>query len=900
MPRLGKNDIALTAKFDCDRFLRFRVASDEERDTVALREVRVDENGVEVGVEVRLDEYVERAKARPGIQLVTQAGQRYEMDRFEDLLAVAGAHRVAHERKGHVNPVLGRPIFLPVDLLEVLQQDEPPLAVVEGQFEVPATLTEALYEAYRQYGLDRANARPDVVWIRSTEDVGPEASDLLGPAEAPEYVLYVIDVKMAADPSLRHFVEVAYYGLALAEALTANPELAQRYAVHRQAYVWPGTHDPNLFRQRHRDAIARGEANPVASALEATLVPIPHEVYHAHVLDFFEGRLLPVLGQPVMETSWHVTSKCQLCDHLLFCRTQAQQDDHLSRLHGLTAGQADLLRQEDIATTAALADAIAADAPAWQRARNQSPQLRAEGASLHARAEALRDNRVAAVPQRRTTAMPRYSRMNILLTVHFDPGSGITFAMGARRVYFRPGAPTGSRPVIDEHAYVVDRVDRMNPSTERARLRELLARINGWVREADAANQQAQSWRDAVQVHFFFWDRLEVTQLRRMIQRHLDYEDPALLQELMALARLFPPEDELPDPEAYRSQPGTVVKGVVERLLGLPEAHTLTLLSTANALNTLDPNPFEHRLRYGFETEMSDQLPFERAYELWEDRVLLKHWHEDPDQRRRYERHEIVEGLRVAVIVRLRALSDVVRQLRRHHGDCLLLRKEPFRLATSSPLQNVPAAAQRLMALQLLDETSQELENRHQLALPIDEREARFISIRGLRPIAGEEIDDAIAAVRQAKPRHATSELRAFVFSPTSRDARIRVGDFTLALHNEEDNRELHQRWFVHLGLRPPDAARLLGDYGINTENEGWRMWLTLGRLLQVELVHLAAMRPDPFLVLALSEPAHFRLAEDRGLIDFEHPLVLDPIYRDFSTGQVRSVLQAVGGRAAR
>ena len=36
--KLGKNDLALTAKFDCDRFLRFRVATDAERAGVVLKE----------------------------------------------------------------------------------------------------------------------------------------------------------------------------------------------------------------------------------------------------------------------------------------------------------------------------------------------------------------------------------------------------------------------------------------------------------------------------------------------------------------------------------------------------------------------------------------------------------------------------------------------------------------------------------------------------------------------------------------------------------------------------------------------------------------------------------------------------------------------------------------------
>ncbi len=909
--KLGKNDLALTAKFDCDRFLRFRVATDAERGGITLTETSTDDDGNTIQEEIPLEKYVARAKGRPGIQLVTQAGQRYEIDRFEDLIAVNGVSATAEEgttpvafqRAEREDRTLGKAKFKPVELLDTLRQGTPPTAVIEGQFAVPATLTPALEEAYRDYGLDRAAARPDILWIRPAAEADVDAADLLGPADDPEYVLTVIDVKMAADPSLRHFVEVAYYGLALAEALKADAALSTRYAVDRRAYVWPGTHDPHLFLQRHRDAVARGDSDPVATALLATLKAIPHEVYHAHVLDFFEGRLLPVLQQPVDAPGCHVTSVCQLCDYVLYCREQARQEDQLSRLHGLTEGQAELLQDEGLGTTETLARAIATDAPAWQRAKAQSPQLRADAASLRVRAEALQQGQPVVVPDRKTTAMPRYSRMNILLTVHFDPGSGLAFALGARRVYWRPGLPQGSPPVIDEHAYIVDRVDRMNPATERARLRELLARVNGWLQEADQQNQQASTWRDEVQVHFFFWDLLEVTQLRRMIQRHLDVDDPALLQELTALSRLFPPEDALPDPAAFKAQPGTVVKGVVERLLGMPEAHTLTLLETANALSRLSGGTYEHRLKYGFVTEMSDQLPFERAYELWEDRVLLRHYEDGvPRERwRRYERHEIAEGLREAVLTRLRALSDVVRHLRTlpDTQDRLLLKKDAFQLATTSPLADVPQASQRLMALQLLDVASEELENRHQLALPVDEREARFISIRGLQPVSHTDADKAMAEIRTSKPRHATSELRAFSFAPDSRDARLREGDFTLALRNEDDERDLNQRWFTHLSIRPQDAETALGTYGVDVDNEKWRVWLTLGRLLQVELLHLDAMRPDPFLVLALSEPVHFELAEDRGLIDFSRPLVLDPIHRDFSTSQAKSVLKALGGRAA-
>ena len=67
MRKLDKSTLALTFKFDCDRFLRFRLATTEEQHHLGLA----------------LDRY-----KRPGIQLITAAGRRWEADKYQDLLDV--------------------------------------------------------------------------------------------------------------------------------------------------------------------------------------------------------------------------------------------------------------------------------------------------------------------------------------------------------------------------------------------------------------------------------------------------------------------------------------------------------------------------------------------------------------------------------------------------------------------------------------------------------------------------------------------------------------------------------------------------------------------------------------------------------------------------------------------
>jgi hypothetical protein len=308
--------------------------------------------------------------------------------------------------------------------------------------------------------------------------------------------------------------------------------------------------------------------------------------------------------------------------------------------------------------------------------------LRADASALEARAEALRSGQPIVINGRRCALMPAWSNQNIFITMHFDPGSDITFALGAARVYFPPDRHQGDPPETEEHVFVVDRVDTMNPETERARLVEFVTLVSRWLEEVSDTNRNLAA-ADRVSSHIFFWDMLEVRQLRRMFERHMNHPDVVDLIEL--LIRLFPPENVLPDPNLFRSQPGTIVKAVVRLLLGLPIPHDYALFETANILFPVmneNGEPYRFQLPFGFSTPMSDQIPFERAYELWQDKIFLRHFDprfpNDPSRWRSYTRDELYEGIRHATRVHLRALQHIVRRLREHYRDRLTLRKAPF------------------------------------------------------------------------------------------------------------------------------------------------------------------------------------------------------------------------------
>lgn len=874
MAKLDKGTLALTFKFDCDRFLRFRLASDAERDSLG----------------VSAETY-----KRPGIELIKAAGRRWEADKYQDLIDTSDDGKVVFLLEDKVDDLLGRKPFKKIqNLFDILRQQEPPQAIIEAEFTVPTNITPGLQKAYDDFGLDQVRVRPDILWIRP----GGTGAPLIGNGTVPEYEIHIIDVKMAAEPSLRHFTEVTYYALALATAIQQEG-LGERYAVSAEGTIWPGSHDINAFRNLVQLNQAKGAADPVSEALSETLIRVPYEVYEVHVKQFFEDRLLRVLQTDMEDASWHVGPKCQLCDYVRYCRDKASECDHLSRLAWLNQGQAELLRSNGITSTAELTEAVTTADDRWQSVIDSSHQLRADGPALATRARSLTEGAPLPVDGRRSAMIPAWTDQSIFITIHFDPGSGISFALGAARLYFPHGRKPGDPPVTDEKIFIVDRVDAMNPETERERLKEFATVVSEWLEEVSTVNTGLPA-RDRLSSHIFFWDMLEVRQLKRMFERHMQNLD--VIELIEVLTRFFPPDSLLPDPDAFKSQPGTIVKEVLRMLVGLPVAHDYSLFDAANSFfpNVReDGTPYKFDLPFGFATPMSDQIPFERAYELWQDKIFVRHFNKlhptDPSKWRRYTRDELYDGIKRATKVHLQALQHIVRRLRENYKDRLVLKKSGFSAARSSQA-SVPEAARSLIAFEKLNVACQEMENRNTRSLPVDEREARFFSIRGLTLKPQAEADPIIDEIKFANPQYQHETLYVFDFSPTSRDSRIKEGEFTVALSNENEYVDLDEPWRRRLGLGFQDAEELLGEHGLT---ERWMTNKSIGALLQVEVIRLEAMQDNPYVVLKPGHQGLFQFAVAQGLVALDSLLVLDPMYRDFSSDRIEKALRSVGGKAA-
>ncbi|MBJ8417515.1 hypothetical protein [Acinetobacter courvalinii] len=876
MSKLDKGTLALSFKFDCDRFLRFRLANDYEKTTLGIEAIH--------------------EKRRPGIKLIADAGKRWEANKYEDIVAAYGDDRVVFN-KGEWDESLEIFKFNPVpNLFEILKKENPPKIIIEGEFKVPTSITPSLEIAYKDFGLKEVKARPDILWIQPTQFDTPLIGNF---KKTPKYEIHIIDVKMAAEPTLRHFTEVTYYALALSKALE-DAGLNENYAVVAEGKIWPGSHDINDFKNKVRNFKARSEDDPIKKALNETLKPVPYEVYEIHVKNFLEHKLLEILKTNLNDVSWHVNNKCQLCDYIDYCEKQAEESDHLSRLAWLNQGQAETLRSNNIFTVSDLEESIKSKDSKWLSAIKNSHQLRADSLAILARAQALKNNEPVSISGRKSALMPSWTNQSIYITVHFDPGTGITFALGATKVYFASNHAKGTPPQKEEKLFIIDRVnDLTNPATEKSRLLEFASVIRNWIIYISENNRKQKIKETS---HFYFWNTLELRQLKRMFERHIN--DPNIGDILEELIRFFPPDNQqLHDPDAFKSQPGTIVKDALRTLVGVPVAHDYSIFEVANNFYpSQDANgkKFTYKLPFGFSTPMSDQIPFERAYELWQDKIMLKHYDPtiEPAKWLSYSQDELREGIRKAIKAHLDALQHIVLNLQRHFKGKLLLNKDGFSAARSVQNQ-VPQVARNLITFEKLNVASQEIENRNLRSLPPEEREARFTSIRGLKLLDCDISSTLINSFCIEQPKYKNKKLYAFEFSKTSRDAKIKEGDFLLALSNEDVELNFDRKIMSVLGGFN-NTKEVLLEYGIDKKAINWLPQRNLDALVQVTVLRLDTLKESPIIILKPNDEVFFQFAIDYKFIDLSRSLILDPVFADFTSKKVLNTFKTIGGKSGK
>jgi hypothetical protein len=735
--------------------------------------------------------------------------------------------------------------------------------------------------------MEYANVRPDIIEVLAAGTFGQfiDASgrvDELTPQDARQQ-LRVIDVKLTAEATVGHFTEIVYYCMALAGWL-GDRGLENHYVVVPDGALWPGSHQAAKLAQVWAAGRSSGSAPSDAqlrSALAEDLELLPFNVLVPRVKRFLQEELAETLSVPWHDQPWHVDNRCKGCEYLgqskwtnsqgvstalpEHCMPEAERTEHLSRVAFISRGASDALRQSNVPTVSALA-ALPRDAPAF----GSHQTLRATRSVIAGRAASL-GSQEASLPEGVGTSalMPNWADLRIYVSADFDIGSAITMAFGLQAFWREPrryGAPATPDPETNRWNTSTFVVDVKDPLAER---RELISFLDGIqaildnVRARDGRRQRDPHYQ-ASSVQFYIWDQLQFEHIARVIGRHL----PFLLANdfLRHLAWLFPPEELLQNPSvaATRKSYVTIVREVVRPLLAAPVPHYYSLLEVARAYHGdhVQDAWAEFRVHPHFEDPLSDQIPSERAHEIWSKSGQPRPWAQQ------------VVNLQRTVDTKLRALSEVSSRLERDLRPRLLQRAPGADISPPQPIPRASVDGQLWYGFAKLDAALVQQEVWRARAMPPDEREARFRSVRLERRLTGADEATELQWLGQAT----RAGRRVYLLRPESREAKLREGDFTFALAPEAID-----------GFLDAFPGTVLGA----TAFPGLQPWHRhMEDLTSVKVVALD--REQRTLVVDESLRGALNAVEAAG-IDLSENVILDPTEHDFFTKKLKAVLQEIG-----
>ena len=863
MPQVGKEALSQFIRTECLRLLRLNLSPDSQ----AFQHERTAGGMPPV------------QPPRPGLEYLAQAGDEWQAEKTGDLSDTFGAQVVIGDR--YTNQA-GHERFHEIELINYLPTAPQGCFIVEAQFDVGAAFENALGIAShrRTYGLAYSRLRPDLIEVLPASsgldrNVTPAGVVLWLPDADQRTKLRVIDIKLTAEPSPSYFAEVTYYSMALAGWLV-DRGLDNRYVVVPNGAIWPGSHDASCLVKTRREIEDQGRTPTYVQmwdAMQEDLEAVPFEVFVGRVKHFFISDLPRAFACPWQQHPLHVDNRCKGCDYLgypwvdrngqptadpLHCMPTAEQTDHLSRVAFISRG-----------ASAALSDQGILDVPALAQLQpnsvvfNAHYSLRATRNVVAGRAMSLQAQQSAIPPQSGTSGvMPKYTDLHVYLTVDFDLGSAITFSLGVKAFWVepRPYGYAGRRAVqaYGPHTHVID---QKHLSVERREVMAFLNNINTIL--TDARSRAAETT-----VQFYIWDSVQYKHLTRIIGRHLQ----AILadQTIQHLAWLFPPEELLPNPALEtRRSPVTVVREVVRTLLAAPIPHYYTLFHTARAYHqtSLPPGIAVFSVHPLFEDMLSDQIPSERAHEIWARVTRPRLWSNQ------------LRTLQETVSKQLDALEAITRRLEEDLRPTLQQIAPQIRIEPPQRQSGISFDGQLWYGFARLNAALGELEVHQVRAMPPEEREARYLSARLTCRLTGAAETAALTQLGIAqRPRMRVYEMR-----PESREVKAREGDFSFALAPENMPGFLDRPLqLVTQGtpLEPPNGS-------------GWRTYME-----SVTGVRIVGIDRDAGLIAVLPNNRYPTMLDDleqHGLADFSRDVVLDPVWVDTFTKKLLETLHAIG-----
>ncbi len=918
-----------------------------------LRRLRLD---LYAGEKIRSELGIpDKDPARPGLALLVEQGRRFEREKFNELALVFPDLVVHGEPK---IPVPGEETaFGKIKLADHIDACGGQRFLIEAEYEVSDPFIDgnglrdledgSAFPAGGKARLAFSAVRPDIIEVVPTDGTAREVITVTGdvvavPAGDNRLGLRVIDIKLTGEPSPSHFAELAYYGMTLASWLQSTGR-DDRFVVLKDAAVWPGKHDASEIRRLETEDRARGardrDLGRYLQGLQKDLETLPAEVVLGRVRRFFAFDLREAILRPDWSSlPWHVDSGCIGCNYLgyswkaqagkddelpeetersPYCWATAEANGHLSRVVGLTRGACGKLKDRQIESVSQLA-ALKPTSSLFE----DHQKLRAGRTLFQARSNVLAVKGAPGIPARAGTSaiLPARSDIKVALTVDFDVGSGLTFALGYRMLVDVPEArvvmPHGVwfRPKTARPEPRVMLVEQKSLDAERDVVTEFMRYL---VDDILAAANRIRAARRALclpgddpdthpTLQVYLWDRLTFDHLCRITGRHLvsllaPSTDPNA-PPVAPMAWLFPAEQVIEDADfTSANSPISILSDAVQALLAADVPHHYSLLGVANAYHPtwMDEERDDDERRFArrepgqplftmhpfFHDPLSDQIPSERGHEVWNKRSPFK----GVD----YQAYR--DRLRRAVRTRTRAIIAVAERLTTDLKDDLAA-AAPAVASVMDPTRALGAVAtdgEILYQHARLMHAAQELEVDTLMAMPPHQREAVFESLRLEARLDGAERAQSLAEFGLS---NLDRDDQTFVFrvSPRSVQSRIKKGEFNCSLMPESALGMQHwtiarlknEYYDVRWAFGPPEH----GDFRMKLRHACKVTVVEFDRVSRLIVLKASGLEPRMLPTLVQSGIFDFAVDGSKGTFAIVDPLKIDYFVRK----RLRPALRAI------
>lgn len=715
-------------------------------------------------------------EARPAVQILRDQGKKWEQAKMEDL-EVAFADRVKGTKQN------GK--FKTSDLRTWLTSSlASPTFIVQPRFEHPDLKSTFL----ANIGLSSDTAQvippfgafePDIVLVVTPVDdeieILPDGQRQTIAQSDHRKALLISDIKHAGEANSSYSSEVVLYGVLLANWLRLAG-LDGDFFVATRLGLWTRAKEISSLKILLADKPGASVSERVAAYLD-DVEPVDFPIFFQTIDHFFNQDLPRVLAvNNWTDLDWHVDSKCSTCDWLGFqpwlkpadratlqahrdhyCVTAAEDTNHLSRLATLTRGGRRTLHDAGYADVNAVTDLVATN-PVF----SQHNALKADRNHLPSRADSLLSGEVTLAEGTTTIDFPRWTDLEIFITVNFDPGSGLLTALGSE-ARFKQRVPYGQTSNI-RHNWPSDAQILLSSTLadERAVLTSFLSRLAevfAFIHDTDSQRGGAMAKQTRIQI--YFWEKRQFEELTKAIGRHLnEIVRPQTERYLRGLIWLFPPEQILEDDELTLANPITFLKNVITRDVRLPVAHCMTLFNVAREYH--DPQ-FPPRLPgWFYHDPFSDMIPRERIYEIWTQEQLVKRG------ATLSTRSQCIADYADAVKKQVNSLRAIAWKFGVDSRDRLRFASRPLDISLPFNFQGMSEDARLWYGWARLEEACEMIDLRRTWSAEPEELEANY-SILRLSQLESESNGDLIYSV-----------------SPDSKDCKFRDTAPFLALQDEK------------------------------------------------------------------------------------------------------------------